>query len=209
MKHKEQKSELWLHDFGSLFKNMGEFWPSQSYDNNRQINAIVRYILYASILFSYLYSTSKFLLIGISMALVITFMIKNCQGYSMKEVMINLHNEHKRQEAVSKWNDRPMSESVKRKPKFQLDEVNNPHKNPIPPDTGVVNDTLHETDTDFVKEKHFSAYDNIGDFSPIQDDPLNRYGSMQNFYTIPKKDHEQYKDFMYGDMSMKTNNYYL
>lgn len=202
---RESKTELWLHDFGALFKNMGEFWPSEHYDNNRQINAIVRYILYASVIFSYFYKTTKFLMIGGSMALIITFMIKNCHGYSMKEVMVNLHNEHKRQESVVKWNDRPMAESVRRKCKPS--EPHNPHMNAMPPEPDTERPCDERTET--IQKNHFSAYDDFGSFSPIQDDPLNRYGSMQNFYTVPKKDHEQYKDFMYGDMTMKNNNYYL
>lgn len=203
------KTELWLHDFSVLFKNMAEFWPAQTYDNNRQINAIVRYIIYSSLILSYFYSTTKFVMIGAGMALIITLMLKNCQGYSMKEVMVSFKNEHERQEKGRRKSpfgdkmipDRPMPESIKPK-ECRPTTKDNPHMNDIP--MRNPHDPFREPcneSTEHVKK----AMEPIG----IYDDPLNRFGSMHNFHTVPKKDHEQFKDFMYGDMTMKDNAYYL
>lgn len=207
-----KKTELWLHDFSVLLKNMGEFWPAHNYDNNRQINAIVRYIIYASLLLSYFYSTTKFVMIGAGMALIITLMLKNCQGYSMKEVMVSFKNEHERQEQVkmahnrgqTMFGDRPMADSIKMPQSKECRPTtrDNPHMNDIPMKNphDPFRQPCNESTNDVKK-----AMEPIG----IYDDPLNRFGSMHNFHTIPKKDHEQFKEFMYGDMSMKNNAYYL
>ena len=83
---------LWTDDFRILIKHVSEFWPDNTYTVNRKINASVRYIIYSSILLSYLYKNTNFIVIGIVLSLCITFILKNCtSSYDPKSIFIKLY----------------------------------------------------------------------------------------------------------------------
>lgn len=173
---------LWTDDFRILIKHMTEFWPDNKYSSNRKINSSVRYILYSSLLLTYLYKNLNFLVVGIILSLCITFILKNCSSsYDPKQLFIKLYKSELG--SVNK----PKKEKAK---ECKPQTLNNPAMNNIPFDKSYTKpcDNIEKS-----VNMPFDAYEN------------NEY---DNLYTIPTQNFEDYKNFITEDVqNMKGNNY--
>lgn len=178
------KEPLWIDDISVLFRNITEFWPDPNKSINKQINAMVRYIFICTGIIAYIRKSPIVIIIGILLAILVTTVMSNCNGYSFKQIFLFITGKSKQTKKVE-HKKQINTESCKQ----------NPMQNNIP-----------------FSEKNEACNDNtIEHFEPITDpnDKWNRRNnSYHNFYNIPEQNMDTFGSFLTEDADFKTNTYY-
>lgn len=173
---------LWIDDFRILIKHLNEFWPDNSYTINRKINSAVRYVMYSSILLSYLYKNPSFIIVGIILSICITFILKNCtSNYDPKKTFLKFYKN---------INDQKTHIEKEENKTCKKQTIDNPAMNNIPFDKSYTKpcDNIENS-----VNMPFDSYEN------------NEY---DNLYTIPKQDFKDYQNFLTENVkNMKSNSY--
>lgn len=176
---------IWLDDISILLKDITDFWPDPKKHINQQINATVRYIMYCSIIVSYLRKSPMFLVVGALLSVLITAIMSNCKGFDRTEILMFI---------AGKSKPKPKPKDTCKKP-----TVNNPVMNSIPYEEPLP------------KCEKVEEEDVIQAFDPITDpnDPFNRRNnSYHSFYNVPDQSFSNFGSFLSQDADLKTNTYY-
>lgn len=72
--------EIWINDPAILFTKLDEFFPSQRFNSEAQLNAIVRCSLYISLVMVFVHQNPRYLLLFV-FALALTFVLYTSYPY--------------------------------------------------------------------------------------------------------------------------------
>ncbi len=175
-------SKIWFDDINILFdkKYLFEILPHKDFDLNRKLNAIMRLILYYSLLMYLLKRSTNILLLPVVVGIFTYIMNKKNKNNIKNEVKYNL---------LSNINDEDIDTHLDvLKEECRIPTKNNPFMNPLLTDYDSKNATLKACDTynnkplQRVVEGNFSEdlYRDINDI-------FGKENSQRQFFTIPGK----------------------
>ena len=85
-----REDKLWIEDVGVLLRHPDEFFPAQGMTKERNTNALVRLSLYTGVAISFLRRNVMAMVVGVALALIMTFVFARRERDALKTTHIQL-----------------------------------------------------------------------------------------------------------------------